>query len=140
MAEESKYFLLHWLNRHLGYLGRVTLRREGLPSELQRMCDTGTYVTVERLNKKHTEELQGLIDVGLDPRRISQDAFRKYFSDIIGQSQPKPRSIGGIKIYSFWKRDTVDKMAALGFPVHDGFLPVVEDQVAVDYLGVNPDE
>ena len=97
-------------------------------------------MTVQRLKKKHTEELQGLIDVGLDPRRISQDAFRQYFSDIIGQSQPKFGGIGVYKIFSFWKRDTIDKMAALGFPVHDGFLPVVEDQVAVDYLGVNPDE
>ena len=104
------------------------------------MCDTGTYVTVQRLKKKHTKELQGLVDVGLDPRRISQDAFRQYFSDIIGQSQPKPKGIGGIKTFSFWKRDTVEKMTAVGFPVDDGFLPVVEDQVAVDYLEVNPDE
>ena len=104
------------------------------------MCGAGTYLTVRRLNRKHTEELQGLIDIGLDPRRISEDAFRQCFSDSIGQSQPKSGGIGGHKIFSFWKRDTIDKMAALGFPVHDGFLPVVEDQVAVDYLEVNPYE
>ena len=79
-----------------------------------------TLITIWYLSKSKFDELDDLIELGLDPTLLTREYFWKRFGRKIGLHGAGPS-------FYLWTKSTVDGLAARGFPVDSESMPCIDE-------------
>ena len=120
LAEISEEFLCSWLNFHLNCFDLKDVIDDSPKPFTKRLLEIYQvkHLKVHSL-KLFFDFLDEYIEAGIDPKRISGKTFFDRLSSHIGKSGD---------LLHVWKRSTVEKLAARGFPVYYDHIAVINDE------------